>query len=76
MYKSSYLLTYLLTYRTVVLSVCNVGALWPNGWMDQDETWNAGRPQPWSHCVRWGPTCTFPEGEQPPNFWPISVVAK
>jgi len=21
-----------------VLSVCNVGVLWPNGWMDQDET--------------------------------------
>ena len=29
-----------------VLSVCNVRALWPNGWMDQDETWHAGRPQP------------------------------
>jgi len=28
-------------YR-VCLSVCNVGALWPNGWMDQDETWHAG----------------------------------
>ena len=24
------------------LSVCNVGALWPNGWTDQDETWHAG----------------------------------
>ena len=21
--------------------VCDVGALWPNGWMDQDETWHA-----------------------------------
>jgi len=21
------------------LSVCNVGVLWPNGWMDQDATW-------------------------------------
>jgi len=28
------------------LSVCNVGVLWPNGWMDQDETWHAGRPRP------------------------------
>jgi len=33
-----------LCYRTVVcpdlscLPVCNVDALWPNGWMDQDET--------------------------------------
>ena len=24
--------------------------------MDQDETWHAGRPQPWPHCVRCGPT--------------------
>ena len=27
-----------------VLSVCNVGILWPNGWMDQDATWNGSRP--------------------------------
>jgi len=32
-----------LCYQTVVclsvrLSVCNVRALWPNGWTDQDET--------------------------------------
>jgi len=25
-------------------SVCDVGVLWPNGLMDQDETWHAGRP--------------------------------
>jgi len=37
----------------VCLSVCDVRALWPNGWTDQDETWRAGRPRPWSHCVRW-----------------------
>ena len=36
-----------------VLSVCNVRALWPNGWTDQDETWRADRPRPWPHCVRW-----------------------
>jgi len=28
---------------------------WPNGWMDQYATWYGGRPQPWPHCVRWGP---------------------
>ena len=39
-----------------VLSVCNVRALWPNDWTDQDETWHAGRPRPWPHCVRWGPS--------------------
>jgi len=26
-----------------VLSFCDIGVLWPNGWMDQDETWHAGR---------------------------------
>ena len=35
-----------------VCPVCNVRALWPNGWMDQAETWHAGRAQPWPHCVR------------------------
>ena len=29
-----------LCYRTVVLFVCNVSVLWPNGWMDQDEAWS------------------------------------
>jgi len=28
------------------LSVCNVGVLWQNGWMDQDETWRARRTRP------------------------------
>jgi len=59
-----------------VLSVCNVRALWPNGWTDQDETWQAGRPQPWPHCVRWGPSSPPPKGHSPPNFRPISVAAK
>jgi len=49
----------------VCLSVCNVGVLWPNGWMDQDETWHAGRPRPWPHCVRWGPSCPPPKGHSP-----------
>jgi len=39
-----------LCYQTVVLlsvlPVCNVGVLWPNGWMDQDETWHTSRPRP------------------------------
>ena len=58
-----------LCYRSVVclsvLSVCDVRALWPNGWMDQDETWRAGRPRPWPHCVRWGPTSPPPKGHSP-----------
>jgi len=64
-----------LCYQTIVcpvsvLSACNVGVLWPNGWMHQDETWNAGRPRPWPHCIRWRPSSPSP------NFRPISVVAK
>jgi len=59
----------------VCLSVCDVGVLWPNGWTDQDETWQGGRRRPRPHCVRWGPSS--PEKRaQPSNFRPISVVAK
>jgi len=55
----------------VCLSDCNVGALWPNGWMDQDENWRAGRPRPWPHCVRWGTSSPSPKGAQPsPIFGP------
>jgi len=65
-----------LRYRTVVCTVCDVCALWPNGLMDHDETWHTGRPQPWPQCVRWGPSSPSTKGAQPPNFWPISVAAK
>jgi len=27
-----------------VMSVCDVDVLWPNGWMDEGETWQGGRP--------------------------------
>jgi len=63
-----------LRYRTVVmhvlsvLSVCNVGVLWPYGWMDQDETWHGARSRPRPRCVRWGPSS--PKGTQPPIFGP------
>jgi len=49
--------------------------LWPNDWMDQDATWYGGRPRPRRHCVRWGPAPTT-KGERPPNFRPMSTVAK
>ena len=62
----------MLSDRCPVLSVClslcfacDVRALWPNGWMDQDETWRAGRPRSWSHCVRWVPSSP-PQRAQPP----------
>ena len=48
-----------------VCLVCNVGVLWPNGWTDQDDTWQAGRPWPWPHCVRWGPCSLSPKGHGP-----------
>jgi len=56
-----------------VLSVCNVRVLWPNGWTDQDETWHAGRPRPWPHCVRWGPSYPSPKGAHPPIFGPYRL---
>ena len=39
--------------------------LWPNSWMDQDATWNEGRPRPRPHCVRWGPSSPK-RGNSPP----------
>jgi len=40
---------------------------WPDGWMDQDATWQGNRPRSWPHCVRWGPTSP-PKGAQPSQF--------
>jgi len=52
-------------YGTVVLSVlsvCNVGVLWSNGWY-------GGGPRPRRHCVRWGPsTPPHGKGHSSPNF--------
>jgi len=39
-----------------------------------NETWHAGRPRPWPHCVRWGSSSPCSKGAQPlPNFRPMSV---
>jgi len=61
-----------LCYRSVVclscpvcLSVCDVRALWPNCWTDRDETWQAGRPGPSPHCLRWGPSSPPLKGHSP-----------
>ena len=59
-----------------VCPVCDVAILGPNSWADQDETWHAGRPRPWPHCVRWGPSSRSPKEAQAPNLQPISVAAK
>jgi len=58
-----------LYYRTVVCPVvCNVGVLWPNGWMDQDITSYTGRPWSRPHCVRWGPSSPTERGTAIPHF--------
>jgi len=66
----------MLSDRLSVLSVCDVGVLWPNGWMDQDQTWHAGRPRPWPHCVRWGTSSPPQKRGRASNFRPMSIVAK
>jgi len=61
----------LLSVCLSVLSVCNICALWPNTWTDHNETWHAGGPRPWPHCVRWGPSSPPAKGHSPhPIFGP------
>jgi len=61
----------LLDHCLSVCPVCDVGVLWPNGWMDQDETWHRGRPRPRPHCARWGPSSPPQKWQTPPNFWDV-----
>ena len=78
-FRRPFVKQFALCHPTVVLSVCpvcDVGVLWPNGWMDEDETWHGGRSRPQSHCVRLGSSSPLPKGAQSPNFRPMSVVAK
>jgi len=53
--------------------VCNVGVLWPNGWMDQDATWYGSRPRPRSHCITYGDPPLPRKGAQRPSplFGPL-----
>jgi len=70
---------------SVCLSVCNVGVLWPNGWMDKYETWHEGSKMELhtevdlvpGHIVLDGNPAAVPKiGGRAPNFRPISIVAK
>jgi len=48
--------------------VCDVGLLWPNGWVDQDETWHGGRLGP-GHIVLHGDPAPSPQkGHSPLQF--------
>ena len=57
------------------LSVCDVGRLWPNGWMDHYETWHECRPRP-DHIVLHVYPAPLTQRGTAPNFRPMSVVAK
>ena len=48
--------------------VCNIGILWPNGWIDQDATWYGRRPQP-SHIVLDGSQLPPRKGHSSPTFF-------
>jgi len=59
---------YMLSDRCLsVLYVCDVGVLWPKGWVDQDETWHAGKPRPWPDCVTWDPALLPKKEADPPQ---------
>jgi len=62
-----------LRYGTPVCPVCNVGVLWPNGWMDQDVTCYGGRPRPRWHCVTWGPSSQYGKGHSSPLHFSVHV---
>jgi len=65
--------------KNVRTIVCDVGVLWPNGWADQDETWQVGMQAGLGpgHIVLGGDPAPPPQrGIASPNFWPISVAAK
>jgi len=44
--------------------------LWPNGWMEQDDTWHGRRPQSRRLYVRWGlsPPSQKTGGDPSPQF--------
>ena len=46
---------------------------WPNGWMDQDNTWHGGGPRSRSHCARLGPSSPPKKGHSRPIFSPFPL---
>jgi len=51
--------------------LCNVDALWPNGWVDQDAAGYRGRPRPWlhQHRLRWKPSSPHRKGHSSPHHF-------
>jgi len=68
-FRRPFVKRFALCYWSVVLSGCDVGVFWPNGWLDQEQTWHGGRPRPRAHCVRWRPSSPK-EAQPPPIFGP------
>ena len=60
----------MLSDRCLSCPVCDVGVLWPNGWTDPDETWQAGRSLPWPHCDRLRSRSPSLKEAQAPIFGP------
>ena len=62
---------------SICLSVYDVGVLWPNGWMDQDESWHEVGLSP-CHTVLDGNQlkAPLPKGAQSHNSRSMSVAAK
>jgi len=50
--------------------VCDVGVLWPNGWMAEDETGHAGRPRPGHIVLDRDPAPPPLKGHSSPIFGP------
>jgi len=53
------------------MSVCDVRVLWPNGWTDQDETWQVGMQVglgPGHTVLDGDPAPPRPNGHSPPQF--------
>ena len=53
-----------------VCRVYDVGVLWPNGWIDQDETWRAGRLGPGYIVLHGDQAPPTPKEHNPPIFGP------
>ena len=49
-------------YRRVacVHIICIPCLSWPDGWMDQDQSWHEGRPRPWHNIVLDGHPAALP----------------